>query len=259
MNYSHITDSMTWSYSRITSYEDCPYKFFLKYIRNISGRRHFFSDYGSFMHLIIQKYLDKELTKQELPDYYLLNFKTNVIGKAPNKNIFHNYFSQGLEYLKNIEEENHEILGVEKEISFNIADKIFIGYIDKVSKAEDGIIITDNKSRALSPRSEKSKPTKQDQELDKYLRQLYLYSIAVEDEFGIPPTRLVFNCFRIQTHISEPFVPENYEKTKDWALGSIKKISEESEWKPNIEWFKCKYLCDVCDNCEYFQMFGGKN
>lgn len=73
MKYSHIIDEMTWSYSRITAYEDCPYRFYLKYIKKIKGVRHFFSDYGSFMHLIIQKFLTGELKKSELVGYYLTN------------------------------------------------------------------------------------------------------------------------------------------------------------------------------------------
>lgn len=256
MNYSHIIDEMTWSYSRITAYEDCPYRFYLKYIKKIKGVRHFFSDYGSFMHLIIQKFLTGELKKNELVGYYLVNFRKNVIAKAPSQNIFNNYFNQGIEYLKNIELPDDEIIGVEKEVSFQVGGKDFIGYIDEVSTS-DGIKITDNKSRALKPRSKRKKPTKTDEELDKYLRQLYIYSIPIECEFKELPKWLSFNCFRTQTIITEPFDNEAFERTKKWALVTIETISKEEKWKPNIEWFRCKNLCDVCNECEYYQMFGG--
>ena len=255
MKYSHIIDDMTWSYSRITAYEDCPYRFYLKYIKKIKGVRHFFSDYGSFMHLIIQKFLTGELKKSELVGYYLTNFRRNIVGKAPSQSIFQNYFQQGLEYLKNIQMPDDEIIGVEKEVSFNLNGKDFIGYIDRVSRS-GGIDITDNKSRALKPRSKRKKPTKTDEELDKYLRQLYIYSIPIEDEFHECPKRLCFNCFRTQTDIVEPFDKDAYESTKKWALDTIETISQEENWKPNIEWFRCRYLCDVCNECEYYQMFG---
>lgn len=255
MNCSHIISDMTWSYSRITAYEDCPYRFYLKYIKKIKGIRHFFSDYGSFMHLIIQKFLTGELKKEELVGYYLTNFRRNVVGKAPSQSIFQSYFQQGLEYLKNIKMPDDEIIGVEKEVSFNLNGKNFIGYIDRVSR-NDGIDITDNKSRALKPRSKRKKPTKTDEELDKYLRQLYIYSIPIENEFHECPKRLCFNCFRTQTDIVEPFDKDAYESTKKWALDTIETISREDRWKPKIEWFRCKYLCDVCNECEYYQMFG---
>lgn len=254
MNYSYIINEMIWSYSRITAYEDCPYRFYLKYIKKQKGIRHFFSDYGSFMHLIIQKYLTGELKKEDLADYYLTNFRKNVVGKAPNPKIFKNYFQQGLMYLNNIQPFANDILGVEKEVSFHIEDKEFIGYIDIVSQNE-GIEITDNKSRALKERSKRKKPTKTDLELDDFLRQLYIYSIPIESEYGELPRRLIFNCFRTNTQIIEPFNYTAYENTKKWALTAINKIAKETDWKPNIDWFKCQHLCDVCENCEYYQMF----
>ncbi|MGN1156970.1 MAG: PD-(D/E)XK nuclease family protein, partial [Agathobacter sp.] len=64
MNCSHIIDDMVWSYSRITSYETCPYRFFLTYILKLEKKRLFFSDYGSFIHSIIEKYLNGELKKK---------------------------------------------------------------------------------------------------------------------------------------------------------------------------------------------------
>ena len=256
MDYSHIIEDMTWSYSRITTFEDCPYCFYLTYIRRIKGEHQFFADFGSFMHLIIQKYLNGELNKTELVNYYLINFRKNVIGKAPSAKIFHNYFSQGANYLRTISRPDGNILGVEKEVSFKIGDNDFVGYIDAIVE-NDGITLIDNKSRDLKNRSTRKKPTKSDKELDKYLRQLYIYSIPVENEYGAAPRFLEFNCFRSNTVIREPFNNNEYEKAKQWATEVIDTIKCETEWKPKIEWFKCKYLCDHCSDCDYFRMFGG--
>lgn len=246
---------MTWSYSRITTFEDCPYRFYLKYIRRADETRNFFSDYGSFMHLIIQKFLIGELNKRDLVDYYLINFHNNVVGKPPTYNIFQNYFQQGLEYLKHITLPEEDIVGVEKDVEFKVGNRNFVGYIDKVSRNNNGLIITDNKSRNLKPRSEKKKPTKSDRELDKYLRQLYLYSIPIENEFKELPWCLKFNCFRTQTEITEPFKNVDYDNTKKWASDTIDKISKEQKWSPNIDSFKCRYICDVHDQCDYFKMY----
>lgn len=253
MKYSHIIEGMTWSYSRITAYEDCPYRFYLKYIKKIEGKKQFFSDYGSFMHLIIQMFLNGELKKEELALYYLTNFRGKVSRGAPSQSIFQNYFAQGLEYLKNIEKPKEEILGVEKEVYFELGRKKFTGYIDLVSK-DDSIIITDNKSRALKSRTTRNKPTKSDKELDKYLKQLYIYSIPIKNEFHEYPKLLRFNCFRTRTEITEPFDADAYETTKQWALNIIEAVVNEENWNPSIEWFKCKYLCDVCGDCEYYRL-----
>lgn len=48
--YEHIIDQMTWSYSRIKAFDDCPYRWFLKYIKCEPGSEMFFASYGSFMH-----------------------------------------------------------------------------------------------------------------------------------------------------------------------------------------------------------------
>lgn len=258
MNYSHIINEMTWSYSRITTFEDCHYCFLLKYIKKLKRKeRKFFADYGSFIHLIIQKYLTGELKKDELVGYYLIHFRENVVGKAPTYSIFQNYFKQGINYLKNIEFPEEKIVGIEEEVLFNLDDKNFIGFIDKISE-RDGVVVTDNKSRDLKERTGRTKPTKSDKELDKYLRQLYIYSMAIEQKYGVLPKELEFNCFRTQKVINEPFDMDKYEKTKEWARKTINDISKETEWNPNVEWFRCKYLCDVCNQCEYYQMFGDK-
>lgn len=245
---------MTWSHSRITTYEDCPYSFYLKYISKEPKERKFFSDFGLLMHKLLQKYLDKEATPEELVRQYLTEFRSSVVGRAPNLQIFNNYFHQGLEYLQSLKPMEENIIGTEQEVNFKIGDKDFIGFIDKLSK-DHGIVITDHKSRALKPRSNRSKPLKSDLELDKYLRQLYLYSAAVEQIYHKLPKKLVFNCFRTKTQIEEPFDPEKYEQAKNWALTTIDKIDKETEWNPNIDEFRCRYLCDVCDHCDYYQLF----
>ena len=250
MKYSYIINEMVWSHSRITTYEMCPYKFFLTYILKLPKQRLFFSDYGSYAHSIIEKKLNGELTDEELDVYYLLNFRDNVIGKAPNTKIFQNYFKQGLSYFGDFNFPYSNILDVEANMEFSICGKNFVGIIDAVA-SNDGLIIIDNKSRNLKQRSTRSKQTKSDIELDKYLRQLYLYSIPLHDKYGSYPKELCFNCFRNSTIIRELFNESALEETKDWALGLIDAIEQESEWSPNMEYFRCRYLCDVAHHCEY--------
>ena len=255
MNYSHITSDMVWSYSRITQFENCPYSFLLKYIKKTEGIRHFFSDYGTFMHLIIQKYLTGELRKDELAVYYLTHFYEDVAGEAPSYTVFSNYFRQGLSYLREIEVPKGKIIGVEKKINFSLSKNDFIGYIDLITECNGDLFLIDNKSRALKPRSKRAKPTKTDAELDEYLKQLYLYSVFMEGEYGILPKALIFNCFRTHDLIIEPFNINAYEKAKKWAVNTIDKISKEEDWMPDIDYFKCRYLCDLRDNCDYYRMY----
>ena len=188
--------------------------------------------------------------RKELDRYYLTEFKNNVIGRAPNLSIFKNYFQQGLYYMKNFTFPYNNVLEVEKEINFKIKDKPFVGFIDAVAK-DTGIIVVDNKSRDLKQRSNRKKPIKSDKELDKYLRQLYLYSIGIFDEYKEFPSELCFNCFRTGAIIKEPFNKEKYNEAQDWALKMIDTIRNTTEWVPNIDYFACNYLCDMCHHCDY--------
>lgn len=246
---------MTWSYSRLTAFEECPYKWFLTYLyrdengKPLKKRSGFFAEFGSYMHLILQMYLDGILCKEDLPMFYLKHFAANVRAKPPNFKIYQNYFEQGLRYFETIDFPHQNIIGVEQNITFTFAGKPWTGFIDVVS--EDGkLIVTDHKSRTLKPRSKRSKKTKADEELDEYLRQLYVYSAAVKERYGRYPDALEFNCFRSQTMIQEPFEIKRYWQVEDWAKRQIETITTNDNWRANPEFWRCNYLCDVCSDCE---------
>lgn len=242
-----------WSFSRITSFEDCRYKFFLSYIRHCDKKRLFFSDYGSFIHKIIEKYLKGELSKNELLPYYTSNFKKEVKGKAPSRKLFKNYFEQGMRYFANIKFPYEKPYAIEHRVKFDIDGKPFVGIIDCLVK-DKNLVILDNKSKCLKNRSNRATPTKSDIELSSKLRQLYLYSIPIKCKFDRYPDRLEFNCFRSGELVSEPFKIEDFYETKKWASDLVNTIINNEDWSPNMEYWKCNYLCDVHDHCEYFQL-----
>lgn len=254
INYAPLIDDMVWSYSRIKTFEDCPYRWYLKYIRRLRGKDMFFASYGTFMHKLIELYLKGEKNSKRLVDMYLQDFRNEVVGFAPSKKIFTNYFTSGLQYLKNIQPFPYKMLDVEKRVDFSVNGIPFCGYIDFLGEKDGSFYVVDNKSRALKQRSNRAKPTKSDKELDNYLRQLYLYSIAVEEQYGVQPNALCFNYFRNGMFITEPFKDNAYCESKDWLSESIDTIREESEFNPSVEFFKCSYLCEMQEHCEYYDL-----
>lgn len=248
---------MVWSYSRINSFDDCPYRWFLTYLyrdengKKIKKKSGFFAEYGSYIHMILQMYLSGVLPRSELSTFYVAHFKDNVHAKAPNQKIFQNYFEQGFNYLDNLNFPKRKIVGVEQEVNFVFAGKPFTGYIDVVTENDGKLIITDHKSRTLKPRSKRSKPTKSDAELDKYLRQLYIYSVAVKDKLGRSPDILEFNCFRNQEMIQEPFKEDRLAQVEAWVKDETERITTNDKWTANPDFWRCNYLCDVCRECEY--------
>ena len=251
ISYKPLIDDMTWSYSRIEAFNDCPHRFFLKYIKRYDESDKFYASYGSFMHKLIELFYRGELTKDEMLIRFLSDFSKEVKGIRPKETTVQKYIESGCEYLKGFSKFPFNMIDVEKRIVFTIGEYKFIGFIDYLGEKDGNLYIVDNKSRDLKPRSNREKPTVKDRELDSMLKQLYIYSVAVEQEYGVLPKALCFNCFRTGVFIKEQFDIQKYEEAKQWALDSIERISQAEDFEPNIEFFSCFYICGVSDHCEY--------
>lgn len=254
VNYEPVIKDMVWSYSRIKAFEACPYRWYLRYIRRLHGKEMFFSSYGSFIHKLIELYYTEGRTPEQLCDTYLQGFRTEVVGRAPNQTVFKNYFKSGLEYLKGIQPFPYHMIAVEKRVNFELSGIPFVGYIDFLGEKDGELYVVDNKSRVLKPRSGKKNPTKSDIELDSYLNQLYLYSAAVEQEYGKLPKALCFNCFRTPILIEEPFMERAFSDSKRWLSDKVGEIARETDFRPDAEYFKCTHLCEMNEFCEYYRL-----
>lgn len=255
----YLFSQMRWSYSRLSCFGDCPYKFFLRYIELEDEKQRFFASYGSFLHAIIADFLTGYISAEDAVTRYLTQFHKEVCGTPPSQNIYVNYFNQGLRFVERLEplkeEAGVEVLGVEQYVEFEIDGFPFIGFIDLLARDADGLVIIDHKAKDLKPRSKRKKPSQADAELDRYLRQLYLYSIPLHDRYGEYPQKLVFNCYRTGETISEPFREEGLEEARAWALASIEAIRVEEDWRPKLEYFPCRYICGLSEQCDYYQMW----
>ena len=164
-----------------------------------------------------------------------------------------NYFNQGMEYLKKVSKPSGEIVAVERSFSFTVDGLPFTGVADLLVK-DGSLVIWDHKSRDLKERSRRGRYTKTDEELDHYLRQLYLYSIAVKDIYGVYPSHLAFNCYRTGQIIMEPFLESGLTSAKEWALDTVSRIHHAQKFPPSVDFFRCRYLCDVHDDCEFYEL-----
>ena len=254
ISYKPLIEDMLWSYSRIDCYKECRYKWFLKYIKNCKEIPMFYSSYGSFMHKLIELYYKGEITKDQMLTKFLLDFSKEVRGDRPSAKIVEGYIHSGVEYLSGFTEFPFNMVDVEKKVNFEIDGYNFIGIIDYVGEKDGEYYIVDNKSRDLSPRSNRKKPTLKDAELDEMLKQLYIYSAAIKNEFGKFPKELCFNCFRTGVFIREPFSIDKYNETIEWAKTQIELIKNEEEFSPMIDFFGCKYICGVQNECCYFEV-----
>lgn len=252
MDYSFIVDDMLWSYSRLSSFDDCKYGWFLKYIKHVpKGEPHFFATYGTFIHDLLERYLSGKLPKEELVPYFLDHYDEQVQGRGPSEKVEDNFFNNSLAYLKDIDFPFKDIVATEKKVEFEIDGHKFVGYIDVLARENDGYHIIDHKSHGLRPRSGRKIQTEYDKELDQYLRQQYLYAIPTYNEFGEYPQTISFNCYRHNRFITEPFEQERLERTKKWASDKIEEIRNEKGWDPSPDDFFCNFICDSANSCKY--------
>lgn len=246
---------MVWSFSRLSSYHQCPYGFYLKYIQCNKGRPNFFGQYGSFVHEILEMYVKEEISLFEISQYYEENFSKYITCDAPtNKyvDIRQSYYDKGLDYLDNIDLilDEYEILGVEKEVRFSIGGYEMIGYIDLLLKnREDGsITVLDHKSASLKFKKNGEVSKTDLEHVLNFKRQLYLYSMAVINEFKVEPKFLKWNLFKERKWLTVEFDHNEYKEALQWAEDTVKQIEQETAWLPNPSKYFCWNICDM-RNC----------
>lgn len=257
--YKPLIDDMVWSYSRLSTYEVCPYMWKLTYIDKTPETKMFYTEFGSMIHRILAEFLITKDGKDALKTQFIsdfINLKTGLssgeVKGNPGTQTTTKYFDIGLYYFcKNLESLENEIAdcaikAVEEKTYFKIGGYNFAGIKDLVLEKDGKLIIVDHKSHNLKPRSTGKKQTAADKELDKYLRQLYLYSQPIN---GMYPDELWFNCFRTGVIIKEKFNPETYKETCLWATDVIKTISEDSDFEENYNYFFCNYICAKHESC----------
>lgn len=255
--YRPLIEDMTWSWSRIELFDQCPYAWFVKYIRGEAEQPRFYTSYGSFMHKLIERYYSDKAPPGTLLLDFLTQFNKEVEGARPSEAIVSKYIDQGISYFKNLQPFQLNTVAVEKQFTSDIQGVPFTGIVDYIGEKDGDLYIVDHKSADLRPRSNRKKETQADKELSDKLRQLYIYSAFLQKEYGKLPKYLCFNCFRTGAFIKEPFSRTAYQEALDQVPASVGKIAGETEFSPKISFFFCKYLCGFSHDCCYWNLRGG--
>lgn len=251
-------DKMVWSFSRLSSFYNCKYSWYLAYISGQRGLENAYSQFGTLCHETLEKYLKGELDMFTVAQYYQDHYSEYVTYDFPaNKyvDLGQKTYEQGADYFNNLmfDFDRYEILGVEKEVSFKIDKYPFKGYIDALyrDKETGEIILLDHKSSSFTYKVNGDVSKKNQEAFQKYVKQEYLYSIPVIEEYG-KVDYLTWNMIRDQREIRIPFDMAEFEKTKQWALDTIHKIEEEIIWAPDkSSSYFCNVLCGLRTQCSY--------
>ncbi len=259
-SYHDVIDKMKWSYSRLSSFENCKYEFYLKYIVKDNEiyppESNYYSEVGSYVHEILAKIFSGELTPDEASQYYIDNFDKNIFHKT-KQSTMDKTFEACADYFCLADFSwlnNYEILGVEKKVEFKIENYDFVGFIDLLvrDKRDNRIIVIDNKSSKYPFRSDGRVKVNSQNSFQGYQRQMYLYSYAVKEQYGEYPKEIAWNHFKDGGRFAKiPFSQDDYMNAIKWAIETIHAIEAETEYASSPNFFYCDQLCVFRRSCEY--------
>lgn len=255
--YEEQINKMVWSYSRLSEFAQCRYAFYLKYLEDSDrlAEGNYYSEVGLYVHEILAKIFNKELTIDEASEYFANHFDENVLYKT-KKSVMDktyescaNYFAEvSFDWLKSF-----DIVGVEKKFEIEIDGEKFIGYIDLLLRDKETCeyILIDHKSSSY-PLSKSGTVLKNKQEtFESYKKQMYLYCKAVHDIYGVFPTKIAWNHFKSMDWVEIPFVKYEFDEAIKWFSEKIQEVKAEEDFPETIDYFYCHHLCDFRSNCEY--------
>lgn len=243
-----------YSFSKLSSIHQCPYEFDLYYNKKIQGEGNSFASVGSLTHEILEKYMSGQILQFEMKDLFLENFDNYIpngvkmkVSEKFSKDLTSNYKDSCAEYLENFYGfDGYEVVGTEQEFNLliTIRDKTIIlnGFIDLILKDDQGeYYVVDYKSKGAFKNKE---------EIKKYSRQLYIYSLYIKFKYGKWPKKMWFEQFRINHQEIVCWNEEAMNETLNWVYDTVMLIQNEQFYTPNKDYFYCNNLCSYRNICD---------
>jgi len=245
---SALRPDFKFSFSSLSTFETCPRAFYLQYVERYPQEENAYSQYGTFCHSILEGWAKDKLPSFVLASEYAAHFDEHVTKDFPPfpRGLWQKYYDQGLAYFQTFDElrglGDFEILSAEKKFSIKVGGYTIVGLADLIikDKATGDITVIDHKSKSSSS---------MDKDLDEYRRQLYIYAMYVHQEYGVWPKYLKFNLFRENKWVTEEFSEAALKDTETWIINTIDAIFHETQWKPSVSSYFCRYICGVFGGC----------
>ncbi len=221
--------------SRNTTFEQCPRKYKYRYIDKLPQKDWPFHALGSFVHRVLEIWIQSLLVKIEPKMAASLAYaaarKEDAGTKIEPADL---QLAKSLlkDYMKEYLASDIETLSTEKRFSFTLEDDFVVrGIIDRVDRlADDKIEIIDYK------------PTKSPDRLN--AQQLMIYALAAKKEFG--EAENVVASYVLLRHnnrkVSYDFTDSALKEEEQRLLEQGVTIRDETEWTP-----KPSFLCNYCD------------
>ena len=241
-----------YSYSQLTSFDECPYGYYLQRIEGLQQQSNAFAEQGTLIHDLIDQWAKGLIPAEDLPKEYKRRYPEEVVTQFPRLLAARGYteksYDAGLRYFENFDQfEDLDIIDTECKFKTDLAGRPFIGIIDMVARNKDTgeFIVLDHKSKSLNSFTKDE---------DNMYRQQLLYSKFVYEKYNQWPDIMMFNLFKEDgLRMSRPFDRFAYDKAVVWAAGIMDQIEkfEMLDWleKKEESDFFCQNLCNMRSHC----------
>ena len=250
----------TYSYSKISTFENCPYQFKLRYIDKIipdipTTIEAFMGDLvHRTLELLYKKFWDTgwRLSEEEMVLYYdklWMNECTEDILIVKQEMTSESYRNLGRKFLRNYYKKHYpfnylEILGIETQDMMTLPDGS--GWhvrMDIFAKDKEGnYYVIDHKTNSK---------TKEQWEADSD-KQLAMYSIWVKKMFDdVKSVKLVWNMLAFNNSVISERTEEQLNKLQEEIMIKIAHIESAKKYPANVS--KGCYYCSYQNICEYFK------
>lgn len=253
--YGFILDNMNFSFSSVSTFENCNYAFKLTYIDAEERVNNFYGQYGSFIHLIMEKFFDGELDYFEMASYFEDNYdkQITIFPPAFQGQIYDTYKEKGKKFFENFsfDRNQYDTLIVEDSIYLAVDGYKAIAKPDLLLKDKTTgkhILIDFKTANVYKPNG-----TLDQKKMNGYMKQFLLYAWAIEQDRGIVVDEIhvwFINCNgKVEkASVDQQAMVENLE----WFKNSLNNIVNEGNFEPNnTNKFFCQNLCSVSGKCEF--------
>lgn len=252
---SLLKDKHIYSYSQLSSFDECPYGFYLQRIEKVPEQAsNGFAERGTLIHDLLDQWAKGILTKDKMVSEYERRYADEIVTAFPRmmKDYAQKAYYQGIEFLEDFDEfKGYKVVSAEEKFTVDLpltdgSVRPFTGIVDLILREEwtDKLVICDHKS--------KSEQAFKKAEKEMYRQQL-LYAQYVNEQYGEWPVELMFHLFNAGgIKPKKSFELYEFRESLSWATDCIKKIEDYTV----LDWLSCKedsdfYCNELCSVRKY--------
>jgi hypothetical protein len=245
-----------WSYSRLSTYHNCTWEYYLGRIKRLEGSDNIYSICGTYSHDILEDLYNDLIKYENMSNKFEENFLEVEISdykfssdEIRNENMMKNYKNDLVHFFKTHEIVTSKVL-TEKQLWIEVGNNVFIGYVDAIHKEDNNYIITDYKTSSISEFKGAKLKDKQ--------KQLLLYALGLH-QVGIPLTNILirWNFLKYTNILVKHMVNVTYMEKDKLKTSCVKRTEVVNKIKTQLkkdikdfyEDMTAKELKALVDNC----------